>query len=257
MQAAQQIASVGHNLPPSDIDIVKSRLEDVERPIRESIAHINQEPLPATIEDERTAGHVTERIKSLRNIKNGVDTAHKEIKAPYLECGRAVDAWKNGIETELEGMRKAAEIPLNGFLTRKAEEERQRQAEVARQQREEADRLAAEAAAHQAANINDVAEELLDAAVKSEATANRIEQNITNARPSDLAKSRSAYGSTSSQKMAWVGRIVSLRGIDLEVLRPYLNEEAVQKALNAFVKNGGRECGGATITEEITGLNIR
>lgn len=255
MQAAQ--AFIGHNNPPSDIDIVRLRLDERERPIRDAIARIAKEPLPDMIEDESVAGQVTERIKSLRNIKSGVESAHKEVKGPYLECGRAVDKWKNGIESELDVMRKAAEKPLNEFLTRKAEEERQRQAEVARQQREEAERLASEAAAHQAANITDVAEELLDAAVKSEATANRIEQSITHARPADLVKSRSIHGSTSSQKMAWVGRIVSLRGIDLEVLRPYLSEEAIQKALNAFVKNGGRECGGASITEEITGLNIR
>lgn len=251
------IASTGHNMPPSDIEIVRSRLDDKERGIRQAIQRVNETPLPETIEDEIAAGKVTERIKSLTTIKSGVEAAHKEVKGPYLECSRAVDAWKNGLEAEIAKLRAEAEKPLSDFLKRKAEAERQRQLEVARQKREEAERLAAEAAAHQQAQINDVAEELLDAAVKSETVAERIETSIMYARPAELAKSRSTTGAISSQKMAWVGRIVSLRGIDLEVLRPYLSEEVIQKALNAFVRNGGRQCGGASITEEITGLNIR
>ena len=257
MTALQHIAQQGHNMPPTELEIVKQRLADEERSIRASLANVNKDPLPETVENDVVAGQVTERIKNLRNIVSGIEKAHKLVKAPYFECGKAVDAWKNGMEAEIEALRKLAEKPLSAFLTKKAAEERARQLEVARQQREEAEKLAAEAAAHQAANITDVAVELLDAAVESEAVANRIEQNITYARPSDLAKSRSVHGSTSSQKMAWVARIVSLRGINLEVLRPYLSEEAIQKALNAFVKNGGRECGGASITQEITGLNIR
>jgi len=253
----QQVASLGHNMPPTELEIVKQRLADEERGIRAALESVNKDPLPETIESDVVAGQVTERIKNLRNILGGVEKSHKLVKAPYFECGKAVDTWKNKLEAEIEVMRKLAEKPLSAFLTKKAAEERARQLEVARQQREEAEKLAAEAAAHQAANITDVAGELLDAAVESEAVANRIEHNITYARPADLAKSRSALGSTSSQKTAWVARIVSLRGIDLEVLRPYLNEEAIQKALNAFVKNGGRECGGAEIKEEITGLNIR
>lgn len=252
-----QIATIGNNNPPSDIDIVRSRLEDKERGIRTSLDNINKVPLPENIEDEIIAGQVTERIKSLGNIKSGVVSAHKDIKEPYLLCGREVDGWKNKLEDEIKSFIAQASIPLIAFLARKEEEERQRQLMLAQQQREEADRLAAEAAAHQAAQIEDTAEELLDAAVKSEIIADRIEHNITYARPAELAKSRSVYGSTSSRKKAWVGKILSLRGIDLEVLRPYFNEEDIQKALNAFVKNGGRKCGGAKISEEITGLNIR
>jgi hypothetical protein len=257
MSALQQVATSGHNMPPTELEIVRQRLADEERGIRAALASVNKEPLPEIIENDLIAGQVTDRIKTLRNIIGGVEKAHKAVKAPFLECGRAADAWKNGLESEIDALRKLAEKPLSAFLAKKAEEERVRQLEVARQQREEADRLAAEAAAHQAANISEVASELLDAAVKSEALAIRIERNITYAAPSDLAKSRSITGSTSSQKTAWVARIVSLRGIDLEVLRPYLNEDAIQKALNAFVKNGGRECSGAQITEEVTGLNIR
>ena len=251
------IATSGHNMPPSELEILQQRLGERERELRAALAHIIATPLPETIADEAQSGQVTERIKNLMNVKRGVTSAHKDIKGPYLECGRATDAWKNRLEAEIDALRALAEKPQHAWLAKKAAEERARQLEFARQQREEAERLAAEAQAHAKAQIGDVAEELLDAAVKSESTAERVEQNVLHAKSSDLAKSRSATGAVASQKTAWVGRIVSLPGIDLEVLRPYLGEDAVQKALNAFVRNGGRECAGASITEEIVGLNIR
>lgn len=252
-----KIALTGHNNPPSELEIIKQRLADEEWVIRDILDGIISVPLPEVIENEIVSGQVTERIKNLRNVIGGVEKIHKQVKAPFLECGKAVDAWKNKLEFEIEILRKAAEKPQQAWLTKKANEERARQLEIAKLQREEAEKLAAEALAHQDANIQDVADELWDGVVKSEAIASRIEQNIAFARPSDLAKSRSATGAVASQKMAWVGKITSLRGIDLEILRPYFSEDVIQKALNAFVKNGGRECAGASITEEIIGLNVR
>lgn len=252
-----QIAPKSHNNPPEEIDIVRTKLDETEIELRQAIASVEKTPLPMVIEDDKTAGEVTERIKDYMNIGKDVTHHHKTIKAPYLECGKAVDGWKNKMEAELDILRKKASVPLNTFLTKKAEDERQRQLAIAAKEREDALKLANEAAAHEAAKIHDVAGELLDEAIKSEKTAERIELNIQDARSSDLAKSRGAYGSTSSQKTAYVGRIKSLSGVDLEKLRPYFNEETIQKALNAFVKNGGRECAGTDIKEEITGLNIR
>lgn len=257
MQAVQQVATRGHNFPPTEAELLQEKLTEKESGIRAAILDIENTPLPSEIGDEKSAGEVTERIKTLGRIGKSVEEAHKETKAPFWECCKTADNWKNGLESEIKKLKSLASVPLNQYLDRKEEEERKRQQEIARQERENAERLAAEAAAHQTAKIEDVAEELLDDALRSEGMAERIEMNVLHARPADLAKSRSAYGSTASRKQAWVGRITSLSGIDLEKLRPYLNEEAIQKALNAFVKNGGRDCAGATIKEEITGLNIR
>lgn len=254
---AQKIAPKGHNFPPTEAELLQEKLLEKEGGIRTALLDIENTPLPETIADEKEAGVVTERIKTLGRIGKDVEEAHKVTKAPFWECCKTADNWKNGLETEIKKLKSLASVPLNQYLDRKEKEERERQQEIARQERENAERLAIEAAAHQNAKIEDVAQELLDDAVNSEAIAERIEMNVMHARPGELAKSRSAYGSTASRKQAWVGRITSLSGIDLEKLRPYLNEEAIQKALNAFVKNGGRDCAGATIKEEITGLNIR
>ena len=248
---------IGHNNPPSDLDIVKARLDEKERPIRAALAAITEKPVPETIEDEATAGQITDRIKSLKNVQSGVDADHKEVKKPYLDCGREVDAWKNGMSAEITSHVAQATKPLNAFLNKKAEEERARLAAIAAAEREKAEKLAREAEALNNANITDVANEVLDAAVQSDVTAARIEKNVAFARNGNLAKARSFGGAVASQKTAWVGRITSMAAIDLEALRPHLTEDAVQKALNAFVKAGGRKIGGAEIKEEITGLSVR
>ncbi len=64
-------------------------------------------------------------------IKKVTDT-HKAVKEPYLECGRAVDAWKKRLDAELEAINAKYTKPLTAFLDRRAQEERQRQIEAAR-----------------------------------------------------------------------------------------------------------------------------
>lgn len=249
-------APMGHNFPPSEIEILRDRIAEQEHDIRSGLQSIEKKPVPDVITDDKQAGELTDRLKNLRNVKKAVEGAHKSIKAPYFECGKVADAWKNAFTAEIEAKEKAVAKPLNAFLLAKEAEERARQLEIARIEREKAEALAAAAVKHEGAGINDVAAELLDAAQQSEALADRVDMNVMHARPADLAKARTGYASA-SRKMQWVGHIDSLPGLDLEKLRPYIKDEALQVALNAFVRNGGRECAGATIREEATGLNIR
>lgn len=251
------ILPIGHNNPPSDLDIVKSRLDAAEKSLREGIDEINKAPIPAVITDAKTAGAETDRIKNLKGIKKSVEDCHKSIKAPYLECGKAVDGWKNYMAAEVDSLIAVASIPLSKYLEEQENKERERQLELARLEREKAEALALEAQKHQEAGIGGTATELLDAAIQSESLANRIDGSIDSAKSSDLAKSRSASGATSSRKTKWVGEIISIEGIDLNTLRYYFGKDAIQAALDSFVRQGGRECAGAVISEKVVGLNIR
>lgn len=253
----QQVAITGHNQPPSDIDIVQYRLSVQEIEILESLDAITSTPVPEAIEDELVAGQVTERIKRIKGIRKQVEVAHKEVKAPYLECGRAVDGWKTKLEAQIEAHEKAATKPLDAFLAKKAQEERERRLAFAKQQQEEADRLAAEARKHQEAGIQDTAVELATASAQAEATANRVAISAVTKKSNELAKSYSSTGSTASQRVAWVGEVIDVAAIDLEKLRPFFTLAEIEKALKAFVRNGGRECAGALIEEKSTGLNIK
>ena len=251
------IALSGHNQPPTELETVQSRLVDKESEVRNAIAALCVNPVPERIDTRTVAGEITQRIKDLGNVKKTAENSYTEVKAPYLQCTQHLDAWKRGLVAEIDALISAAKKPLNDFLDREENAERERQMEQARLERVKADALAAAALKHQAAGITDTAIDLMVASQQSEALADRVNANITHARPADLAKSRSKYGATASRKMAWVGRIVNLHGVDLDKLRPYLKPEAIQSAVDAFVRNGGRECGGVKISEEITALNIR
>lgn len=246
------VAPIGHNLPPSDLEIVQQRLADREREIAAKIQIIVMTPAPETIADEAQAGAVTDTIKALGGAVKSVEDSHKTVKAPYLECGKAVDAWKNRMIADVDKRKAEYGKPLTAYLEAKAAAERARQLEQARIERERAEALAAEAAAHEEAGINDTAAELIDAAASTETLAAHIQNAAETAKPSELAKARSFTGASASQKLTWVGEIESRAIIDLDKLRQYFSDDALKIAVNAFVRDGGRELPGVKIYQKAT-----
>lgn len=247
---------LGHNNPPSDIQIVGERLSDKERLLRSHVTLIKLIEAPSIINDEQEAGCVTDALKAVKGVIRKVSEIHKEVKDPYLECGRLVDTWKKRLETEFDAIGSKYAKPLNEFLERRAREERARQLEAARVERERAEAFAAEAQAHAAAGINDTANELLDAAVSTEMMAERMEKTVHTATPSQLTRTRSTTGASASQKLVWVGEIQNISAIDLNSLRSHFALDAIQRAVNAFVRDGGRQLDGVVI-EQKAQLNVR
>ncbi len=246
-------APIGHNNPPSEIEILKEKLSEKENELRKDMKF---ETAPETIIDEQHAGRITETIKSIKRFISKVSDIHKDVKAPHLECGRAVDAWKKRLELELETITKDYTKPLTAFLENKAKEERERQLEAAKIERERAEALALEAQAHADVGINDTADELLNEAVGSEIMADRMIEKVATATPNQLFKSRSEYGSTASQSLVWVGEIENISAIDFNQLRKYFTITEIEKAINAAVRDGIRKLDGVKI-EQKTKLNIR
>lgn len=244
------LAPVGHNNPPSEVEIVIGRLEAKDLAVAKQLDFVKRQPAPNVIEDERMAGIVTESIKIITGIKKSVTDIHKEVKAPYLECGKAVDAWKNRNELMLDAVRATYAKPLEAYLAKRAAEERARQLEISKQERERAEALAAEAQETAQAGIADTAEELLDAACATEQLAGRIEDNAHTAKLSSLAKARSTSGASASQRLVWTGDITNLQALDLNKLRRNFTEVAIQTAVNQFVREGGRELDGVKIWEK-------
>lgn len=246
-------APLGHSNPPSEMEIVLQHLAQQEEGIRKLMCFPD---VPLAIADEQEAGSITDTIKGIKSLVSTVSDTHETVKKPFLECGRAVDAWKRRMETELSAVIQKYATPLTAFLERRAQEERQRQIDAAEVERERAEALAREAQAHSEAGIDDTASELLDAAVSTEIMAERMETKVYTATPSQLAKARSFTGSTASQRLVWVAEIVNISAVDLQKLRRYFSNEALQVAINAFVRDGGRELDGVKI-EQKTQLAVR
>lgn len=240
--------AIGHNNPPTELEILSQRLSDNYTDLDNKIYVISSMDFPDHIENEEDAGKITDRIKSMNAVKKDVAEAHKKEKAVFLECGRAVDAWKTARESAIASQVQKATKPLQDFLDRKAAAERARQLEIARKEREAAAKLEDEANAHAAEGLIDTAGDLLDAAAQRDEKAAAIEAGQFQSR----AKARSTMGASAGQKLVWTGEIESPDAIDLEALRPYFTLDALQKAVNGYVRDGGRDLRGVRIYQKST-----
>lgn len=191
------------------------------------------------VTDDETAGHAVDLIKQINEASKEVEKIRKEEKEPYLTKCRLVDGFFGDYTTSLASAKAKTQKPLDVFARKKAEEERKRLAEEAERKRLEAEKLAAEASTS----------EQLDEAVKAEDAAKSAETAST-AKASDLSVIQGS-GVSSSLRTRWVGEITDKNALDLEKLRHYIPADALQKALNAYVKDGHRELSGAKIYEEM------
>lgn len=88
----------------------------------------------------------------------------------------------------------------------------------------------------------------LDAANRQDRYANKAEKQ-TLVKGAILSRTR-GEGSISSVTETWIGSVISREELDLEALRDHIPMDALDKAVNSFVRAGGRELRGAIITEE-------
>lgn len=240
----QRIIEIGHNNPPSEIEILKQRLEDYEE-INEGLERLSNREIPDIIETDEQAGKISDYIASVNMLGKDIEDAHKKEKKPFWDAGKAADEWKNNKLELLKPLVAKASKPLLAWNKKKEEEEKQRQLEVARKAREEADKLVEQAHAHAEEGIEETAQELLNAAVQADTKADLIQNSAF-----DLSvKSRGGFSSSGIQR-PWVGEIESKAAIDLEELRHYFKLEEIQTALTRAVKDGKRDIRGAKIYQD-------
>lgn len=243
--------AIGHNNPPSEIEILKERLNSYQDEIGQFKRLSEFEP-PQEIASDEEAGKITEYIKNCKSLNSRFADIHKKEKAPFWDAGKAADAWKNDYETRIVALVNKASAPIIAWNKKKEEAERQRQLEIARKAREEAERLAEQAAAHEAENIKDTAQELLGAAIQADTKAEMIENNALAVK----ARSRSDNGAVSSVSKVWTGELESLAALDLDALRQYFSADAIDKAIKAAIRDGKRDIRGVKIYQADK-LNVR
>jgi len=241
--------AIGHNQPPSDVDLICAGLAERNTDV---LARKNQllegaGRMPETVNDEETSTKVADFVKQLNAARKAVDDARKREKQPYLDGGKAVDGFFKDATQALDDAKAKASALLNDFMRRKAEEERRRRDEEARKAREEAERQRQEA--QKAADDEAAKQRAQEAAQRAE----QAEQQA-GADTASVAKARSAHGTTASLRRQWTFDDLDPAQIDLEALRPHLSQDALAKALRAFIKAGGREIKGARIYEDASAV---
>lgn len=244
---------IGHNEAPivlPDPEILAAQLEYDNDKLLSEISRLANRQLPEKIEDDATAGQISEYISAIASCEKDIEKVHKAEKEPYLTLGRVVDAFKNKHTATVTDLKRKALGLQTPWLEKKREEERQRLFEQQKRDREAAAKLAAEAAAHQAEGIEDTAQELAQASVAIEAKANAVLDHAVNGKIS--AKARSASGAVTALKTFWVGEPEnpSYAGIDLNKLLQFFKPEHIQSAIDRAVKDGQRDIPGVRIYEK-------
>lgn len=238
---AHRIIDSKHNLPPTDAEILADKLRENSRDDLKRMEEYLAAPVPESIEDEASNAKAVEFIDRVKSLKKTFDNTHKKEKTPYLEMGRVVDGFfKDRIKT-LDDLIAKINAPRTVFLNKKAEDERERIRLAAEKARLEAEALAAQAAAHETADIKDTANELIDHAIQSEEMAQHLQIYA------DTSKASKLVGGL---VVRWVGEIENIGAIDLNALRAYFLEDHIQTAINKYVRDGGRSLSGVKIHQK-------
>ena len=245
------LATIGHNNPPSDEEILKEKLKENYSELLAKIDTLSTYKAPETVDAESTKD-IADFLDRVKGLKKSVEAAHKKEKDSFLKLGKIVDAFKNTNVSRLDEISREAERKQFAYLQAKADAERERIRLAAEAERLKAEALAEQALAHEREGIADTAGEIMQAAIEHDKLSNRIDNYLDAAKDSKFAKTISASGAVSGLRTAWAGDIIDLHVIDLQKLRPYLKEEHIQMAINAFVKDGGRELSGVKIYQKST-----
>lgn len=240
---------IGHNQPS-----LSELLSEETAPLRARRDELlgSFERAPSAIADEATSSRVADLVRLIAAAVKSTNAWHTGRKEPVLTTGRLIDAQKNGIVDPLDRAKRALEQRLTDYQRRKADDERRAREAEARRQAEEAERQRREAAAAEAAAATD---DDLDAAIAAEAAARQAATDAARAQKAvevsaaELSRTRGELGSVASLNTFTDFADLDRATLDLDALRPYLPMDALEKAVRAFIKSGGRRLRGVRIFE--------
>ena len=245
---------MGDNNPPDEATLLRADLESRSEALLkrrdELVAAFAR--VPAEVADDVTAGRAADFIKQIAAASKNAESTRIAEKEPHLAASRVVDGFFKAITDPLAEIKKKVEARLTAYQRKKADDERRRREEEARLAREAAE-LASREAAQRANAVN--TETDLALAIDAEETAARAANDAAlakadaDAKPAELSRTRSDFGSVASLRTTWTFDGLDRSKIDLEALRQHIPEEALEKAVRAFIKAGGRELAGVRIFE--------
>lgn len=240
-------AGIGHNQAP----VVAGDYTELQARIKTLVESFNR--APQTIESDDVAEKVTDLTKMLKEAAKKAEAARVLEKQPFLDSGRNVDAYFANMSEPAVNAAKDLEKRLGSFRAYKAEIERKRLLEEAAKARAAAEAAAAEAAQLEQAGLKDVANDTMAEAQKTDETAQRLEKAATDDK--QIGKVRGEYGKTVATKR-WLFEVADYSKVDLAGIASYLDQTAIDKAIRAYVANGGRSLTGVHIFEQET-VNVR
>lgn len=228
--------------------------------LKEREAQLPAAPEPdATLEWLEAHGAIVQAFgRDVTIFLADVADEHQRTKKPYFDIGKLVDQQYNGVYRDGANPMKAKAAGLaDKFVDAKATIERKRLEDLATEQtrianaRLEAAAKAEEEGDHVVAQVLQAQAEHSDK--KAESAAHLSGNSIQN-----LGAIRTAGGGSmsTSKKLDWD---IDRATVDLDALRPYLDLDAISKAIRAFNKPNGNVMNGATplIKTPIKGVTFK
>jgi len=249
---------MGHNQPdprPAILDRLTMDYAAVAATVSEHQAAALDMPLVVLTKSGHDA--VADLIAKMRGTYKTIEASRVSEKDPYLKSERAVDGYFDPLKDRLKTTADDLTERVQAYLRAKAAEERaRREAEAAEERRKEEAALAEQMrrlAAAEEARRRDYKELHESRAAEAAATATdagtRAAELEASAevKPAELARTRSDKGTLSTLKSEWTHQTEDIAAVPLDVLRPYIPTETIEKAIRAYVKVGGRQLTGVRI----------
>jgi dihydrofolate reductase len=244
---------LGHNNPPSPTELLQEKLGETYEPLlAESRVLINKakDIANSQIDDDEKCGEFTNLIKEITASIKKLETARTSEKEVFLSGGRVVDSFFKLVTDTLDKTKRAINQPVTDYLNEKQRKERLRLAAEAEERRKQAEAQLQAAAELEGAGLDQQAAGSLSKAEANTDKALKLDAAAAG-KPSELSHTRGT-ASVASLRTRWVGKIIDYNTLDLEMLRSFIPQDALQKALNGYVAAGNRHLVGAAIYEEST-----
>ncbi len=243
----QAIAGVGHNNPPvmNPGDNVVERLTEANN---DMIARYDEltaaaARLPKECADEATAQKITTFANQLKACADTLEERRKTEKRPYDDLANAVHQFFKGRTDTLTAHVNSAKAILKRYIdaealkvAQAAEAARVAAAEEAELKRKEAEQHLSDAANLEDAGLAGSADVALAQAQEAEQQATVAQQAADAPAQKVTVAVRGAVGGMASSTGTVKCEVVSMKTIDLEVLRDHLALADVEKALRAYLK---------------------
>lgn len=244
MSVAARTITKEDNLPLITLDQLKADFAHVEAAVTELEAEAAK--LPPVIEDTEDMDLATTVAGKLIKAAKRCETIRNEQNRPHIDAQKVNnDFFTRGMITRLENAKSKVEALAKAYLRKKAAREQAIREQQAADARREAEAAAAKLT--EAVKAGDV-----PASSAAVVEANSLAAAATKATSAASAPVSSMASTTTSAGNAtlvdnWTFKDVDINTLDLEALRPFFAQAAIEQALRQFIKSGRREIKGADI----------
>jgi hypothetical protein len=243
--SSRVVATTDNTRPPLlTLDQIKIDFAHVEKAVADLEAEAAN--IPPVLEDEEDLTAVTALGGKLIKAARRCEEIRVEQNRPFLDASNLLNAhFKHDLTARLSTAKANLEKITTAFQRKKAAREQVVRDAAAAAARKLAEDAAAKVTA--AVKAGDVAGATAAVKEADSLTASANKATSAAAAPTSSMGLVKTDAGTASLVDNWTFNDLDMAAIDLDALRPFIPQTAIEQALRAFIKSGRREIAGARI----------